>query len=55
MGGCRKAALDELVKKGVIFNDVKDIQPFVGRVKPVWKAYTNKFGTKLIDEIQNTK
>lgn len=50
-----KQHIDELVKKGVIFNDVKDIQPFVARVKPVWKAYTDKFGTKLIDDIQNTK
>jgi len=50
-----KKHVEELVKKGVIFNEVKDVQPFVERVKPVWKNYTDKFGTKLVDEIQNTK
>jgi len=50
-----KKVVEELVKKGVLFNEVKDVQPFIEKVKPVWKAYTDKHGTALVDAIQNTK
>lgn len=50
-----KKAVDELVVKGVKFNDVPDIKPFQDRVKPVWKQYTDKNGTALLDAIQDTK
>lgn len=48
-------AVTELKAKGVIFNDVPDLQPFVEKVKPVWKTYTDKHGTKIVDMIQNIK
>jgi tripartite ATP-independent transporter DctP family solute receptor len=50
-----KQHVEELKKKGVIFNDVKDVTPFVERVKPVWKTYTDKNGSELVDAIQNIK
>lgn len=50
-----KEHIAELKKKGVQFNEVADVKPFVERVKPVWKAYTDKFGTSLVDEIQAIK
>ena len=48
-------AIEELKQKGVIFNDIADVTPFMEKVKPVWKTYTDKYGTKLSDMIQNTK
>lgn len=48
-------AVEELKQKGIIFNEVPDITPFAEKVKPVWKTYTDKFGTQLVDMIQNTK
>jgi len=48
-------AVEELKQNGVIFNDVADITPFAEKVKPVWKTYTDKFGTQLVDMIENTK
>ena len=50
-----KSAVEELKAKGVVFTDIPDISPFAKRVKPVWKVYTDKFGTTLVDEIQAIK
>ncbi|MGB9661307.1 MAG: TRAP transporter substrate-binding protein [Moorellaceae bacterium] len=48
-------SVEELKQKGIQFNDVPDITPFVERVKPVWETYTSKFGTELVEAIQKVK
>lgn len=48
-------AVKELKAKGVVFTEIPDISAFAERVKPVWKAYTDKFGTALVYEIQAIK
>ena len=50
-----KSAVDELVKKGVIFNEIKDVNAFKEKVQPVWKAYTDKHGTDLLNMIDKAK
>jgi TRAP-type C4-dicarboxylate transport system substrate-binding protein len=44
-----------LKAEGVVFTEIPDISAFAERVKPVWKAYTDKFGTVLVYEIQAIK
>jgi TRAP-type transport system periplasmic protein len=48
-------AVDELKKKGVLFNEVKDVKLFQAKVQTVWKTYTDKHGTALLNEIQAIK
>jgi len=50
-----KTAVDELKKKGVLFNEIKDVKLFQDKVQPVWKTYTDKNGTELLTQIQNIK
>jgi len=48
-------SVDELKKKGVLFNEIKDVKLFQAKVQPVWKTYTDKHGTDLLTQIQNIK
>ena len=50
-----KTSVDELKKKGVLFNEIKDVKLFQDKVAPVWKTYTDKNGTDLLTMIQNIK
>jgi len=50
-----KTSVDELIKKGVLFNEIKDVKLFQAKVQPVWKTYTDKHGTELLTQIQNIK
>ena len=50
-----KTAVDELKKKGVQFNEIKDVKLFQDTVQPVWKTYTDKHGTDTLKMIQDIK
>lgn len=50
-----KTAVEELMKKGVLFNEIKDVKLFQDTVRPVWKTYTDKHGTEVLKLIQDIK
>ena len=47
-------ALEQLKAKGMLVNSV-DLVAFGKAVEPVYKKFTAKFGTKLLDQVQATK
>jgi tripartite ATP-independent transporter DctP family solute receptor len=48
-------ARQELVKKGLIINQVTDIKAFQKYARPIWNKFAPIVGKQLIDEIVNTK
>ncbi len=47
-------AIEQLKAKGMLVNSV-DLAAFGKAVEPVYKKFTAKFGTKLLDQVQATK
>jgi tripartite ATP-independent transporter DctP family solute receptor len=47
--------LDILRKAGIHVNIVKDRQPFIEKVRPVWKKYREKIGAEWFEKIVNTQ
>ena len=48
------AALKELAEKGMKINQV-DVAAFAKKIRPVYKSYTDKYGSSLIDAILSAK
>ena len=55
MGEQEKEAFEDLNKKGVQFNEVKDKAAFVKLVEPIYKDYEAKIGKDLIEKAQSGK
>ena len=49
-----KQAMKDLKKKGMIINEA-NVPAFAAAVKPVYKSYSDKYGSSNIDAILNTK
>ena len=47
-------AKDDLVKKGLIINEVTDYTAFQKYARPIWDKFAPIVGKDLIDEIVNT-
>jgi tripartite ATP-independent transporter DctP family solute receptor len=50
-----QSGLDTLRKAGINVNIIKDRQPFIEKVQPVWVKYRKKIGTEWFDKITNAR
>lgn len=47
--------IQDLKEKGVVFNKVDSVDPFVERTKHLWEEFNKKNGSELIEEVQKIK
>ena len=50
----KRQAMKDLKKKGMIINEA-NVPAFAAAVKPVYKSYSDKYGSSMINAILDTK